>query len=224
MGTGALRRFWRRDAEAVSMLDGYARWAPVYPPRPHNAVMEIEASVMAPMLALAAPRVAVDVGTGTGRNIALLKGAGATTVFGLDRSDAMLMHGIDSAPRILGDARWLPFAGATFDIVSSSLMCGDLPDAASWVREGARVLRPGGHLIYSDFHPSWSAAGWRRTFIGIDRREYQLPLHPHRVEQHLEWIGDAGLEVRTIREPKLPGGQRPVVVIFHAVKPMFRTR
>ena len=28
----------------------------------------------------------------------------------------------------------------------------------------ARVLTVGGHLVYSDFHPSWAQRGWTRTF------------------------------------------------------------
>jgi hypothetical protein len=99
-----------------------------------------------------------------------------------------------------------------------------VPDLSSWVREAGRVLKCGGHLVYSDFHPQWSVAGWRRTFRGANHRDYQLPLHPHSIEQHLELMTANGLEVRAIREPKLPGGNRPVVAVFHAVKAGPRSR
>ncbi len=200
------------------MRDGYARWAPRYPPRPHNALMEAEGAAIAALLALAAPRCALDVGTGTGRNLQLLRAAGARTVVGLDLSPAMLAHGLAQFPRVCGDAQELPFQSGRFDLVSSSLMCGDVPDPGRWLGEASRVLAAGGHLIYSDFHPSWAASGWQRTFRGDDGREYRLPFHSHAIETHLDRLHEHGLVVRAIREPRAMGRVAPVVVVIHAVK------
>jgi SAM-dependent methyltransferase len=52
-----------------------------------------------------------------------------------------------------GDARRLPFAAGSFDVVVSSLALHNLPDREGReraVREVARVLRPGGHLALLD--------------------------------------------------------------------------
>lgn len=220
---GVWNRLWRRGPERVPMLDGYARWAPTYPPRPHNPLMATEAAVVGPMLMMAAPRRALDVGTGTGRNVDLLTAAGARTIVGIDLSASMLSRWTHRAARVLGDARSLPFASGAFDVVCASLMCGDVPDLGAWIGEASRVLGRGGHLVYSDFHPSWSSEGWRRTFTGADGREYELPLHAHGIEQHLDLLAANDLDVRTIREPKIPGGHTPVVVVLHAIK-LQRTR
>ena len=72
-----LSRMWRRRPVRVGVGDGYAQWAPVYPAHAHNPVMEAEASRMRPMMHAASPRRALDVGTGTGRNLAMLTAAGA---------------------------------------------------------------------------------------------------------------------------------------------------
>jgi ubiquinone/menaquinone biosynthesis C-methylase UbiE len=216
--TGVLERWFGRAATVVSLEEGYARWAPLYPPRPHNAVMEVESGVVDALFRSVGPRRALDIGTGTGRNLELLKAAGASSVTGVDMSLSMLSHASASAARVLADARVLPFADGRFDVVSSSLMCGDLPDPATWIVEAARVLTRGGHLIYSDFHPSWASAGWRRTFTGADGLLYQLPYFPHTIERHLELLQGLGFEVRTIREPKLEDRTTPIVVVFHVVK------
>jgi hypothetical protein len=83
----------------------------------------------------------------------------------------------------------------------------------------SRVLAPGGHLVYSDFHSSWAADGQRRTFRAADGRLFELSYYPHDIESHLSLLEQAGLVVRTIREPRLPGRPSPVVVVFDALKP-----
>ncbi|MEQ1728396.1 MAG: class I SAM-dependent methyltransferase [Vicinamibacterales bacterium] len=219
-----LARWWSGGPERVSMREGYDRWAPVYPAHPHNALMEAEAAVVEGLIRVSAPRRALDVGTGTGRNLSTLRDAGASCVVGVDLSASMLRHGVAGCPRVRGDAQQLPFAAASFDVVTSSLMSGDVADPGAWVGEAARVLAPGGQLIYSDFHPSWSVSGWRRTFTSGDGREYELPFFPHTIDAHLEQLAHHGLEVRAIREPRVAGPRHAVVVVLHATKPSHRGR
>ena len=98
----------------------------------------------------------------------------------------------------------------------------------------ARVLAAGGHLVYSDFHPSWAQRGWTRTFRDADGALHDISFNPHSIDDHLAALDAAGLRVRTIREPRFnsprdesePGikafrrrwGNPQVVVVFHAVK------
>jgi malonyl-CoA O-methyltransferase len=86
------------------------------------------------------------------------------------------------------------------------------------VEEAARVLEPGGQLVYSDFHPAWRENGWRRTFRA-GRRLVELAFFPHSIDHHLERISRAGLAVRVIREPRIVQRSAPVVAVFHAIKP-----
>ena len=97
-------------------------------------------------------------------------------------------------------------------------MCGDVEDLSAWLREATRVLSPLGHLIYSDFHPSWVVNGWRRTFSGDDGRTYELPFFPHRIDEHRDVLGRQGFDVRSVSEPTLAGGKTPALVVIHAVK------
>jgi SAM-dependent methyltransferase len=126
----------------VEPREAYALWADTYPPHPHNPLMETEQQVMAPLLAAATPKRALDVGTGTGRNVPLLSAAGARTVIGLELSMAMLARGLGCAPQVCADALKLPFADRAFDTVCSSLMVGDLgrTELAASAEEGARQL------------------------------------------------------------------------------------
>jgi SAM-dependent methyltransferase len=198
--------------------DAYALWAENYPPRPHNPLMESEASAVGAIVQGLRPRRALDVGTGTGRNLALLAGTGAETVVGLDLSLPMLRQNTAGRPRTCGDARRLPFQDASFDLICASLMAGDIPFLADWIGEAARVLAPGGHLVYSDFHPAGTSKGWRRTFQVPGERVRELIFFPHTIEEHLHLIEQATLVVRAIREPRIERQAPPVIVVFHAVK------
>jgi malonyl-CoA O-methyltransferase len=132
---------------------------------------------------------------------------------------AMLGRTTCEVPRVCADASRLPFPDASFDLVCSSLMVGDVADLSGWLREAARVLAPGGHLIYSDFHPSWAARRWRRTFRDAQGRRRELAYFPHQIEEHLAALQASPLAVRAIREPRIPDRPAPVVAVFHAVKP-----
>jgi ubiquinone/menaquinone biosynthesis C-methylase UbiE len=184
--------------------------------------MEVEQAIVQPLIAAALPTRALDVGTGTGRYLALLRAAGARSVVGIDMSLAMLRRTSGDVPRVCGTACGLPFRDASFDLVCSSLMVGDVADVGAWVREATRVLAPGGHLIYSDFHPSWAARRWRRTFRDAAGRLRELAYVPHQIEEHLAALEASPLAVRAIREPRIPERSAPVVVVFHAVKPGMR--
>ena len=212
--------------------DAYELWAESYPPVAHNPLMRVEQEVVEPLLARIRATRALDVGTGSGRYLPLLSATGASAVVGVDFSLAMLRRGA-AAGRVCGDACRLPFQRASFDLINASLMVGDVADLGAWTREMARVLSLGGQLVYSDFHPSWVKRGWRRTFRSADGELHDVAFNPHTIDQHLAALDQAGLAVRTIREPRLnmssgeePGirafqrrwGHPQVVVVFHVVK------
>jgi malonyl-CoA O-methyltransferase len=211
--------FRLRPVRRLPPSDAYALWADTYPPRAHNPLMEAEQRVVAPLVRALAPVRALDVGTGTGRGAAIMVEAGAQFVVGIDLSLPMLTRWPSSRARVCGHAGCLPFADRSFDLVCSSLMAGDLEDLSAWVHEAMRVLEPGGHLVYSDFHPAWVARRWRRTFTAADGRRIELAFFPHAIDDHLAALNRAAMEVRAIREPRVTGRAAPVVVVLHATKP-----
>lgn len=213
-----LARIWQGRPRRVEAHEGYRHWAPVYPARAHNPLMAVEAEAVRGIVASLGCRCALDVGTGTGRNLAMLAEAGVARVVGVDLSLSMLRAAGPGTRAAQATAYALPFADAAFDLVTSSLMCGDVESLEAWIAEAARVLAPGGRLVYSDFHPAWAGEGWTRTFTGADGREYELPLHPHDLTDHAHALQGHGFVLEECRELHVEERRAPVALVVHAVR------
>jgi len=107
--------------------------------------------------------VAIDVGCGTGRALPPLRAAVGPegSVIAVDLTPEMLAAArpksvIAKAALILADARSLPFADASADVIFAAGLVHHLPDSGAGLHELARVTRPGGLLVL--FHPSGRAA------------------------------------------------------------------
>ncbi len=91
----------------------------------------------------------LDACCGTGDLAVAARAAGASSVVGLDFSDAMLERARSKAPEltfIQGDVLALPFADASFDVAVVGFGIRNVADLETGVRELRRVLRLGGRL------------------------------------------------------------------------------
>ncbi len=206
----------RTPRHLVDARQAYALWAPSYAPWAHNPLMRAEQTAVEELVTDVTLSDALDVGTGTGRYVPVLERRGARRIVGIDWSMEMLA-GAETRPRsalVCADANALPFRRDSFDFVLASLMVGDVEHVGGWAAEMARVLRPGGHLLFSDFHETWAARGWKRTIRTNNRRTLVVPYWPHLLVDHLRALDDAGLSVREIRNVRLPDDTDPAVRAF----------
>jgi demethylmenaquinone methyltransferase / 2-methoxy-6-polyprenyl-1,4-benzoquinol methylase len=119
------------------------------------------------------------VATGTGMVAAELLARADCTVVGVDQSAEMLagararFAGPDGSrvELIEGQAEALPFADASFDVLTFTYLLRYVDDPAATVRELARVVRPGARVASLEFGvPPWppAYAAWRLyTAIGL---------------------------------------------------------
>ncbi|OFX02468.1 MAG: hypothetical protein A3E78_04550 [Alphaproteobacteria bacterium RIFCSPHIGHO2_12_FULL_63_12] len=102
----------------------------------------------------------IDIGTGTGRILTVFADK-FTHGVGFDLSREMLAvardnlekSGVSNAQVRHGDLFSLPVETATADVVCIHQVLHFLAEPAAAVREAARLLKPGGKLIISDFAP-----------------------------------------------------------------------
>lgn len=110
----------------------------------------------------------LDIGSGTGTWAAMVAGSDMTSraIIGLDYSETMchVAHAKGAAIEgekpmfVNGDSEHLPFADASFDVVTCMHSFHHYPHQATTVCEMHRVLRPGGRLLLLD--------GFRDNVIG----------------------------------------------------------
>ena len=136
----------------------------------------------------------LDLGTGTGRILALLAPRASRAV-GVDASHAMLQVARANLERVKttmpggrvdlrqGDIHALPFERGSFDVVIVHQVLHFLDDPARALREAAAVIGPGGRLIVVDFAPH------ELEFLRAEHAHRRLGFAPGQVA---EWLGEAG--------------------------------
>lgn len=105
----------------------------------------------------------LEIGIGTGLNLAAYPPG--TSIHGIDPSEPALAIAAQRAGRLdravaltEGDAAALPYPDGRFDTVVGTFVLCSVGDVASTLREGRRVLRPGGTLRFLEH--ARSGRGW----------------------------------------------------------------
>ena len=145
----ANRAAW--DAWAADYAEGGARnWAA----EPSWGIFDVPEADLRLLPVDLAGKDAVELGCGTAYVSAWLARRGANVV-GIDNSPKQLEtarrlqaeHGL-SFPLHLGDAERTPFADASFDFAISEYGASIWCEPERWIAEAARILRPGGELVF----------------------------------------------------------------------------
>jgi len=150
----------------------------------------------------------VDAGCGTGAHLRAIEGAGSRPV-GVDFSRGMLRVARRSCPRVpLVQAdlnAGLPLRRASFDAVLCALVSEHVTRLPGLFAEFFAVLRSGGRLVFSAFHPDLAAAGIEANFEenGV---EYRLGAERYSVSDYLTEMENAGFHDLSWEEH--PGDRR----------------
>jgi SAM-dependent methyltransferase len=165
----AMGNLQRERSEEVGIGPGYALWSETYDAEP-NPLILVEEPTTLELLGDVGGKDVLDAACGTGRYAVQLAQAGAR-VCGLDPSAEMLAKAKGKGEATGTAVAWregelcaLPYADASFDAAVCALALCHVPDLPKAVAELARVLRPGGKLVLSDFHPYCLMLGWRTCF------------------------------------------------------------
>jgi SAM-dependent methyltransferase len=217
------RESWDRAA-AEYVAGGERSWAMDEPKWGIFGIAESEARLLPERLE---GRDAIELGCGTAYVSAWLARRGARVV-GIDNSPKQLEtarrlqdeHDLHF-PLLLGNAETVPYPDEGFDFAISEYGAALFADPYKWIPEAARLLRPGGELVFLTnglmavlCMPDHDADGpatdrLRRPYFGMHRMEWP---DDDAVEFYLgygDWIRllrDSGFEVTDMVELRPPKG------------------
>jgi ubiquinone/menaquinone biosynthesis C-methylase UbiE len=160
----------------------------------------------------------VEVGCGTGLVLQRVQGFAASAC-GVDLSPGMLekarARGLDVRE---GDATALPFADASFDVAYSFKVLAHVPELDRALAEMARVVRPGGHLVYDVYNRAslrWlikRLTGPRATSTSFDEaaiatRFWSVDEARRRIPPGTRVVSISGIRIATVHPSllRLPG-------------------
>lgn len=166
----AFLRLFKKRVTEFEPAEGYDIWAENYDRQPDNLMLALDEEVFAGLAEIAGleGKVIVDVGCGTGRHWKKIFNAGPESLTGYDVSEGMLSvlrkKFEQAAVHLLVSDRLFNTAGSSCDIVLSTLTMAHIADAGNAMKEWDRVLKPGGMVIITDYHPDILQKGGKRTF------------------------------------------------------------
>lgn len=204
-----------RGLHILASLDAYTQWAQSYPPHAHNVLMEAEQAAMTSLFPPLAGKTVLDLAGGTGRYGLLARDSGAKTVLSFDNSPAML-HANTIPYCALSTTESIPLASHSVDVILCGLALGHLPRLVPSVGEIARVLKPDGCALISDFHPFIFLNGARRTFTAPDGTTYAVEHYAHLYSDYHRAASDSGLHITAVLEPRRDTA--PIVIVYKMLK------
>ena len=201
--------------------EGFAELADTYDARlAGNSLYLLESTETLAALPDLAGKVVADVGCGTGRYALQMARMGADTVQGMDFVPEMLVVAARKARTAELPIQWmqgdlltgLPLDDNALDVAVCAVVLSFLPELTAPLDELSRVLRPGGVLIVSDYHPQGlsevraAAVGFRDSapyfrFTATNGEEYRLAQYVYQISDLFIAATRAGLLLEHLAEP-----------------------
>jgi SAM-dependent methyltransferase len=193
----------RRGYPMVDVATGYGQWVRTYEQTVED-VMDL-----ALLDALTVPvwhtvGRAVDLGCGTGRTAAWLRGRGVPAIDGVDLTPEMLelarAKGLHDR-LVTGDIRATGLSAGAYDLLVSSLVDEHLPELPPLYEEARRLAAPGALYVQVSFHPQFIlATGMPTHFTTAAGEHIAIATHVHLISENITAGLQAGWELVEMRE------------------------
>lgn len=192
----------KNSGTILSPREGYDRVAGFYDQWKWQSFWDAnEAPIVSELVDLVDPAYVLDIGVGTGRYLHSLCQKHIEGI-GIDLSQAMLSIA-EQRPMLAGklrqsDVRDLPFESSSFDAAIAARVFSHVKELDIALAEVARVLSPGGTLIYTDIDGDHK---YEATRVKTPLGDFHIEVNKRGIQEVVKEIEDSTLfEVKYIKQ------------------------
>ena len=209
----------------------YNLWATTYDSQPDNLMLAMDEELVSDLLSNIniENKIAADIGCGTGRHWKKIIERHPKKLIGFDVSEEMLKILQNKFPssetHLLINNELSSLDNESCDIIFSTLTIAHIKDINKALTEWSRVLKPGGNMIITDYHPTALAKGGKRTF-SYNRKTVAVKNYVHSIAMLKEIAKQLGLQQISLIEKLIDETTKPyyekqnALSIFEAWKGM----
>ena len=183
----------------------YDLWSEKYDHQPDNLMLALDEEIFSGLMNSLNLRnkIIVDIGCGTGRYWRKIFEQHPKKLIGLDISEGMLKILRQKFPRaethhIIKDELY-ELENESCDFIFSTITIAHIKDIKKAFLEWNRILKPGGEIIVTDYHPAALAKGGKRTFR-YRNNTIAVKNYVHPIEKIKEIAGKLLLEILCLTE------------------------
>jgi ubiquinone/menaquinone biosynthesis C-methylase UbiE len=208
-----IKKLVGRSLSDTDPEEAYDLWAAAYDAQPDNLMLMMDEELFALLLSnlILKDKTLVDIGCGTGRHWQKLIEGEPASVTGFDVSREMLAVLQQKFPQqrtIRLQDHHINLPDASCDMIISTLALAHIPQAGEALREWDRVLKPGGDILITDYHPEALASGGNRTFKH-DGKLIAVKNYVHSIAAVEQYAKQLNLTILRIEERKIDEKVKP---------------
>jgi ubiquinone/menaquinone biosynthesis C-methylase UbiE len=195
-------------------MEAYDFWSVSYDSQPGNLMLDLDEMIFTDLIKnidLKNKRVA-DIGCGTGRHWQKIYEKNPAIVMGFDVSAGMLHQLMGKFPfaitQLTTDNLLKTLPDSFADCLVTTLTIAHIKSIEEAIASWSRVLKNGGDLVITDFHPSMLARGGKRSFRH-ETRSLSVINYIHPLEKVKKIFNKYGLAVIKEVERKVNEEVRP---------------
>jgi ubiquinone/menaquinone biosynthesis C-methylase UbiE len=191
----------------------YDQWSSGYDSQPGNLMLALDEQLCTELLSetIIGGKMVADIGCGTGRHWAKIMDKKPARLVGLDVSAGMLAMLRQKYPaaetELLTDHRLPGLANESCHLILSTLTVAHIEHIGAALKEWRRVLKPGGDILITDYHPDALIKGGQRTFRH-NNKTVAVRNHIHPIAKIQEIAGQLGLRTLHLTEKKIDDSVR----------------